>query len=41
MSAPDLRTQMEHFQQWLEEHRDDPAVAAGWARIGRLLGGAG
>lgn len=35
----DITIQMQHWQQWLDEHRDDPAVTAGWAKVGRLLGG--
>jgi hypothetical protein len=41
VTAPDVQTQLDHWRDWLGEHRDDPAVTTGWAKVGRLLGGAG
>lgn len=38
--ATDIPTSLAEYRDWLIEHRDDPQLVAGCARLGRLLGGA-
>lgn len=35
----DIENQLAEYARWLAEHRDDPQLVAGCARLGRLLGG--
>lgn len=38
MSAAEIRT-LETWQAWLDQHRDDPELIAGCARLGKILAG--